>query len=95
MFDYASWRLRWKGNVSNPNPTRTQPIFQKEDGERTGLLANDELELDYKTYTVDEGVDLYPKFDAEKAPAVHKKNPPQGGQMLLSSDDDESPDEYS
>ena len=69
--------------------------FQKEDGERTGLLANDELELDYKTYTVDEGVDLYPKFDAEKAPTVHKKNPPQGGQMLLSSDDDESPDEYS
>ena len=51
--------------------------------------------MDYKTYTVDEGVDLYPKFDAEKAPAVHKKNPPQGGQMLLSSDEDESPDEYS
>ena len=28
-----------------------------------GLIGNDELELDYKSMAVDEGIDLYPKFE--------------------------------
>merc|ERR1712242_342919 len=53
----------------------------KPDGERQGLINNDELELDYRTIVVDEGIDLYP---SEKSP--------QPGRLIpeSSSEEDES-----
>ena len=85
MFNNAPGRLRWKGITCHANCIQLFTPF-KPDGERQGLISNDELELDYRTIAVDEGVDLYP---AKKAPAA--------GRLIAdsSSEEDESLYEYS
>ena len=65
-------------------------IDKVDNGERMGLIGNDELELDYKTgCQVDEGIDLYPKYENMKI---------ENDSNVFTrhvSESDESPDEYS
>ena len=49
-------------------------------------MNNDELELDYRTIAVDEGVDLYPDTKAASG---------GGGRLIPDSSSEESLNEYS
>ena len=52
-----------------------------------GLIGNDELELDYKSMAVDEGIDLYPKFEQNSS-----ENNFGVSNRAVSVDSDEGPD---